>query len=146
MIVILGLIILVAAVVLGVAGVLANSGSGHAMAPHSFAVFGYHVTGSTGTLLLYGIVLGAIGAIGLVMLLAGARRSARRGRFARSELKQSTQRVDTIGQDRDELLHQREVAAANPQATTWKPSETSQRSWRHPLRAPHTSSASIHSH
>ena len=58
MIVIIGLVILVAAVIAGVAGVLANSGSGHALT-HGFAVFGYHVTGSTGTLFLYGIVVGA---------------------------------------------------------------------------------------
>ena len=51
MIIILGLIVLVAALIAGVAGVLANGGSGHALA-HSFAVFGYHVTGSTGTLFL----------------------------------------------------------------------------------------------
>ena len=57
MIVILGLIILVAAVVVGVTGVLSNGGSGHALT-HGFAVFGYHVTGSTGTLFLYGIVVG----------------------------------------------------------------------------------------
>jgi hypothetical protein len=57
MIIILGLIILVAAGVAGVAGVLSNSGSGHALT-HGFAVFGYHVTGSTGTLFLYGIVAG----------------------------------------------------------------------------------------
>ena len=54
MIIILGLVILVAAVVAGVGGVLANSGSGHALT-HGFAVFGYHVTGSTGTLFLYGM-------------------------------------------------------------------------------------------
>ncbi|MHB8449997.1 MAG: hypothetical protein ACYDAQ_06055 [Mycobacteriales bacterium] len=46
MIVILRLIILVAAVVVGVAGVLANGSSGHALT-HGFAVFGYPVTGST---------------------------------------------------------------------------------------------------
>ena len=49
MIIIIGLVILVAAVIVGVAGVLSNSGSGHALT-HTFAVFGYHVTGSTGTL------------------------------------------------------------------------------------------------
>ena len=48
MIIIIGLVILVAAVVVGVAGVLSNSGSGHALT-HPFALFGYHVTGSTGT-------------------------------------------------------------------------------------------------
>ena len=59
MIVILGLVILVAAVIVGVAGVLANGGHAHAVT--HFAVFGYHVTGSTGTLFLYGIVVGALG-------------------------------------------------------------------------------------
>jgi hypothetical protein len=59
MIIILGLIVLVAAVIAGVAGVLGNGGSGHALT-HLFAVFGYHVTGSTGTLFLYGIVVGAL--------------------------------------------------------------------------------------
>jgi hypothetical protein len=49
MIIVIGLIILVAAIVVGVAGVLTNSGHGHALT-HGFAVFGYHVTGSTGTL------------------------------------------------------------------------------------------------
>ena len=54
MIIIIGLVIVVAAVVAGVAGVLSNGGSGHALS-HPFAVFGYHVPGSTGTLFLYGI-------------------------------------------------------------------------------------------
>jgi hypothetical protein len=42
-----------------VAGVLSNAGSGHALT-HPFLVFGYHVTGSTGALFLYGIVVGAV--------------------------------------------------------------------------------------
>ena len=54
MIVILGLVILLAAGIAGVTGVLANGGHAHAVT--HFAVFGYHVTGSTGTLFLYGIV------------------------------------------------------------------------------------------
>jgi hypothetical protein len=48
MIIIIGLVILIAAVVAGVAGVLSNSGSGHPLT-HPFAVFGYHVTGSSTT-------------------------------------------------------------------------------------------------
>jgi hypothetical protein len=52
MIVILGLVILIAAVIVGVAGVLSNVGGGHALS-HGFAVFGYHVTGSAGTLRLF---------------------------------------------------------------------------------------------
>jgi hypothetical protein len=58
MIVILGLVILVAAVIAGVAGVLANGGDAHAVT--HFAVFGYLMTGSAGTLFLYGIVTGAL--------------------------------------------------------------------------------------
>jgi hypothetical protein len=42
MIIIVGLIIFVAAVIVGVAGVLGNGGTGHAVT-HPFAVFGYHV-------------------------------------------------------------------------------------------------------
>ena len=109
MFVVLGLIILVAAVVVGVAGVFNNVGSGHALA-HGFSVFGYHVTGSTGALFLYGIVVGAAAMLGLGLLLAGARRTSRRGRAARRELKQSRGQT-AVGQDRD-LIGQRESAQA----------------------------------
>ncbi|MCM6779017.1 hypothetical protein NDR87_36545 [Nocardia sp. CDC159] len=85
MIVIIGLVILVAAVLIGVTGVFANSGGNHVLTDN-FAVFGYHVTGSTGVLFLYGIVVGGVGIAGLGLLLAGARRTARRGRDARREL------------------------------------------------------------
>jgi hypothetical protein len=111
MIVIVGLIILVAAVIAGVAGVLSNSGSGHALT-HHFAVFGYHVTGSTGTLFLNGIVVGALGVLGLSLLLAGARRTSRRGREARRGLSRSRRETATVSQDRDDLLNQRETARA----------------------------------
>jgi hypothetical protein len=89
MIVILGLVILVAAVVIGVAGVLGNGGSAHA--PHyGFAVFGYHVTGSAGTLFLYSTVAGA----------------ARRG------LRQSRLETAAASQQRDDLIDQRDTARA----------------------------------
>ncbi len=55
MIIILGLIILVAALVTGVAGVRTNGGSAHPLT--HFYVLGYHLTGSTGTLFLSGIVV-----------------------------------------------------------------------------------------
>ena len=109
MIIIVGVVILIAAVVAGVAGVLSNGGSGHALT-HGFAVFGYHVTGSTGTLFLYGIVVGAIAVIGLSLLLAGARRTSRRGREARHGLKESRRQTAAVSQDRDDLLDQRETA------------------------------------
>jgi hypothetical protein len=111
MIIILGLVILLAAVIVGLAGIFTNSGSTHGLA-HGFAVFGYHVTGSTGTLFLYGIVLGAIGVLGLGLLLAGARRTSRRGRVARRGLKQSRRETATASQARDALIDERETARA----------------------------------
>jgi hypothetical protein len=110
MIVILGLIILVAAVIAGVAGVLGNGGSGHAVT--HFSVFGYHVTGSTGTLFLYGIVVGAAALFGLSLLLAGARRTSRRGIAARRGLRQSRRETAAVTQDRDDLIGQRDTARA----------------------------------
>src|SRR5580658_8166054 len=116
MIIIIGLIIVIAAVIVGVAGVLSNSGSTHAL-HHGFAVFGYHVTGSTGTLFLYGIVVGALGLFGLSVLLAGARRTSRRGSAARRGLRESRRETAAVSQDRDDLISQREAARAYTSST-----------------------------
>jgi hypothetical protein len=110
--IVLGLVVLVAAVVVGVAGVLGNRGVGHALV-HPFSVFGYHVTGSEGRLFLYGIVVGAVGVAGLSLLLAAARRTSRRGSAARRGLKQSRQETAAVSRDRDDLLEQRETARAH---------------------------------
>ena len=112
MIIILGLIVLVAAVIAGVVGVIGNGGSGHALT-HPFAVFGYHVTGSTGTLFLYGIVVGVLAMFGLTLLLTGVRRSSRRGREARRGLRQSRRETAAVSKDRDDLLDQRDAARAS---------------------------------
>jgi hypothetical protein len=109
MIVILGLVILLAAVIIGVAGVLGNGGSGHALT-HGFSVLGYHVTGSTGTLFLTGIVVGAVTLAGLSLLLAGARRTSRRGSAARRGLRQSRRETAAVSHDRDDLIGQRDTA------------------------------------
>jgi hypothetical protein len=116
MIIIIGLVILIAAVVAGAAGVLSNSGSGHPLT-HQFAILGYHVTGSTGTLFLYGIVVGALGLLGLALLLAGARRTSRRGREARRGLRRSRRETAAVSHDRDDLLDQRETARAYTAST-----------------------------
>ena len=115
MIIVLGLVILVAAVIAGVAGVLANGGHAHAVT--HFAVFGYHVTGSTGTLFLYGIVTGALALAGLSVLLAGARRTSRRGREARRGLAQSRRETAAVSADRDDLIGQRDTARAYTAST-----------------------------
>jgi gas vesicle protein len=99
-----------------VVGVLSNDGSGHALT-HPFAVFGYHVTGSTGALFLYGIVVGAIALAGLGLLLASARRTSRRGVEARRGLKRSRRETAAVSKDRDDLLDQRETARAYTAST-----------------------------
>ena len=110
MILIVGLIIFVAAVIVGVAGVLTNGGGAHGLTS-GFSVFGYHVTGSTGALFLYGIVVGAVAVFGLTLLLTAARRSSRRGRAARRGLKQSRLETAAVSQDRDDLIEQRDTVA-----------------------------------
>ena len=121
MIIILGLIILVAAVVVGVAGVLGNGGT-HGLA-HGFSVLGYHVTGS-GTVFLYGIAVGVVALFGLWLLLAGMRHTSRRARVARRGLRQSQRetaqsREETaaVSKDRDDLIGQRDIARAYTAST-----------------------------
>jgi hypothetical protein len=70
MIAFLGLVIVVAVVMVGAADVL-NNGS-HAHAVTHFTAFGYRVTGSTGTLFLYGIAAPALAMAGPSVLLAAA--------------------------------------------------------------------------
>ena len=111
MIIILGLIILVAALIVGVAGVLGNGGSAHAVT--HFSVVGYHLTGSGGTLFLAGIVVGAAGLLGLSLLLVGARRTSRRGTAARRGLRQSRRETAAASQERDDLINQRDTARAS---------------------------------
>ena len=120
MIVIVGLVVLLVAVIVGFTGVLTNAGPAHPLT-ENFSVFGYHVTGSTGTLFLFGIVVGAVAMLGLSVLLAGARRTAGRGRDARHELKRSQRETAFLNQERDQRLeHSQQVGAAtgaavNPQ-------------------------------
>ncbi len=115
MLVILGLLVLLVAAIVGLVGVLGNAGPAHPVTDN-FSVMGYHVTGSTGTLFLSGIVIGAVAMLGLSVLLAGARRTADRGRDARRDLARSQRETAFINRDRETLLEgQRttDVAASN---------------------------------
>ena len=84
MLVIVGLIVLLVAGIVAIVGVLSNTGAAHPLT-ENFSVFGYHLTGSTGTF-LFGMVVGAVALLGLSVLVAGARRTAGRGRDARHEV------------------------------------------------------------
>jgi hypothetical protein len=112
MIVIVGLVV----VIVGFTGLLTNA---HPL-PENFAVFGYHVTGSTGTLFLFGIVVAAVAMLGLSVLLAGARRTAGRGRDSRQELKRSQRETAFVNQERE----QRQVGAAGGSAVNPQPAPT----------------------
>ncbi|MHB1599026.1 MAG: hypothetical protein ACYCXY_09085 [Acidimicrobiales bacterium] len=109
MFILLGLVVLVAAVVVGVSGVVENRGSAHLLT-HGFAVLGYHVTGSTGTLFLYGAVVGALALLGLSIVFVGERRTSRRGRVARRGLAQSRGETAAARDDRRVLVEQRSAA------------------------------------
>jgi uncharacterized membrane protein YciS (DUF1049 family) len=109
MLVITGLILLVVALVVGVAGVLTNADSAHALTD-TFSVFGFEVSGTTGTLFLYGIVVGAVAMLGLTLLWSGVRRSSRRSHAARRGLKESRRETAAALQERDEMIDQRDAA------------------------------------
>ena len=115
MLVIVGLVVLLAAVIVGFMGVLTNAGAAHPLT-ENFSVFGYHVTGSTGTLFLFGIVVGVVAMLGLCVLLAGARRTAGRGRDARHELKRSQRETAFLNQERDQRLEHQQAGAASGSA------------------------------
>ena len=120
MIVIVGLVVLLVAVIVGFTGVLTNAGAAHSLT-ENFSLFGYHVTGSTGTLFLSGIVVGAVAMLGLSVLLAGARRTAGRGRDSLHELQRSqTPETAFLNQERDQRLEQQQAgtgsgSSVNPQ-------------------------------
>ncbi|MFC8453861.1 hypothetical protein [Kitasatospora sp. NPDC057223] len=107
--VLLGLLVLVVAAVVAVAGIVTNTGAAHELT-NAFSVFGHHVTGSTGALFLFGIVVGAVGMLGLGLLLTGARRASRRGRDARHGLRDSRRETAAVAERRDDLAEQRDSA------------------------------------
>lgn len=72
---VVGLLILAAAVVVGAAGVAPNTGVGHQL-PGGFSIFGYHMHGSAGRLFFGGLLVGAVGMLGIVMVADGLRRNA----------------------------------------------------------------------
>ncbi|MCB5909249.1 hypothetical protein [Streptomyces pinistramenti] len=99
MIVILGLILLVAAIVVGVAAIITNVGAAHELT-QAFKVFGYHATGTTGALFLFGVIVGAVAILGLSMLLAGMHRTPRRERhIARRGLAEPRQEPAAVRRD-----------------------------------------------
>jgi len=104
-VIVLGLVLLVAAAVIALVGVLSNIGSSHLLT-RSFEIFGYHITGSTGRLLLIGVILGAAGMLGLNLLLAGLGRGIKRRVSTRRQLKADQKENKRLAAERDRLAHQ----------------------------------------
>src|SRR6476659_10035594 len=129
MIVIVGLVVLLVAVIVGFMGVLSNAGPAHQLT-ENFSVFGYHVTGSTGTLFLSGIVVGAVAMAGLSVLLAGARRTAGRGRDARHQLAKSQRETAFLNHERDQRLDHEQTGATKDSSVRTQGTSTG------PSRAP----------
>jgi uncharacterized membrane protein len=108
MIVIIGLIALIAAAAVVVAGVVTNSGSSHALGDN-FGIFGQHLNNaSTGMLFLYGAVAGIIGMLGLTLLWGAFTRRLASGGMRR-ELKSTKREAEILRQDRDRLNKELEI-------------------------------------
>lgn len=71
---VIGLLLLAGAVVVGVAGISANTGSEHQFA-NGFGIFGYHIHDSA-HVFLGGILIGAVAMLGFLMVAEGLRRNA----------------------------------------------------------------------
>ncbi|MGW0230858.1 hypothetical protein ACWDWO_21305 [Actinopolymorpha singaporensis] len=76
---VLGLILLVAAAVVGVVGVTANQSAG-SMLTSNFTLFGWPVPMSAGWLFFWGIVTGLVGMLGIALMVRAARRARHRRR------------------------------------------------------------------
>lgn len=111
MFVIVGLIIVLVAAIVATIGVLGNAGPSHLLTD-SFSLFGYHVTGSTGTLFLFGIAVGAVASAGLGLLLAGARHTASRAHDAKRGARRFQRESAFINRERDTRLEHQQHADA----------------------------------
>lgn len=108
MLVIVGLIVLLTAAIVSIVGVVSNAGAAHPLT--DFSVFGYHLTGSTGTLFLLGIAVGAVVSLGVGLLLTGARHTASRAADARRAVARRRREMAFINRDRDTRLEHQERA------------------------------------
>jgi hypothetical protein len=101
MLVIVGVAILVLAAIVGV---LSNAGAAHP--PTDFSVSGYCLSGSTATVFLLGILVGAVALLGLSVVVAGARRALDRAHDARRAVARFQRQMAFINRDLDCRLEQ----------------------------------------
>ncbi|MFD9006224.1 hypothetical protein ACFV0T_35650 [Streptomyces sp. NPDC059582] len=126
MILILGLIILIVAAIVGLAGIFGNTGAGHSLGTGGdFSVFGYHATASTGALFLSGIIVGAVALLGLALVLIGARHSARRSARTRRGLSASRRQTAVDDRESGDLVEPRDDVRSDDVRSDVSPPKTS---------------------
>jgi hypothetical protein len=79
---IIGLLLVVVAGVVGSVGILSNRGTGHQVSG-GFDALGYTMHGPTGQLFFWGIIVGCIAMLGLVLIVGGLRSGLKRRGTAR---------------------------------------------------------------
>jgi hypothetical protein len=102
-----GILLLVAAAVVGAVGVATNLGGADALAG-SFSVFGVDVAGPSGWLFLYGIVVGGVGMFGVGILYDDVFRRFEKWR----ELRETRREADELRERNDMLADQLDVERA----------------------------------
>lgn len=113
MIALIGLLLVLAAAGVAVSGVMVNFGSSHPLG-EGFDILGVHLTGlSTGQLFLYGVIVGAVGMLGLAMMFGAVNRRLA-SRWAQRKLKGSQNESAALREDRDRLTRQLDEEHAKP--------------------------------
>jgi hypothetical protein len=123
MVVVLGLLVLLAAAAVAVVGFASNGGSSHPLGG-DLTIAGLHLSGmSIGQLFLYGVVVGAVGMLGLSMLLGTfSQRLASRG--SRRQLRGSQREAEGLRLDHERLSRELEdERAAHSPAVLVPPAE-----------------------
>ncbi|MCX4092601.1 hypothetical protein [Nocardia sp. alder85J] len=98
MIILIGLILLIAAIVVGASAIAANNDQAHMLTGH-FTIFDHAFSGSQGQLFAAGAGVGAVAMLGLVLLLGGAFGTSRKHAQTRRELRKSRREMTAAQRD-----------------------------------------------
>lgn len=100
----IGFLIVVAAIVVTSVTGLANSGSDHIV--NDFTIMGWTVEGSSGRIFIYGVIVGAMGALGLALMFNAVGRALGARRANRKALKEERSRAQEAQEERDRLARE----------------------------------------